>query len=209
MKFFSLPKIIVLGLGVAGMLKLSVDLMPMAAIAEAATDSALPAPEVGADLPATTRPTGDIIDSNVCEPSQVIADAIAEERALLITQRQEIADEQARLALAEESLRAEQTRLSETRDEIAAQLSVIEGAKDQDMTKLVELYRNMKPQVAAGIMDEIDIETAVEVIGAMAERDAAQIMGSFSLVRARLITKILLERSKLPADRNLEGLRLR
>jgi flagellar motility protein MotE (MotC chaperone) len=209
MKFFSLPKIIVLGLGVAGMLKLSVDLMPMAAIAEAATDSALPAPEVGADLPATTRPTGDIIGSNVCEPSQVIADAIAEERALLITQRQEIADEQARLALAEESLRAEQTRLSETRDEIAAQLAVIEGAKDQDMTKLVELYRNMKPQVAAGIMDEIDIETAVEVIGAMAERDAAQIMGSFSLVRARLITKILLERSKLPADRNLEGLRLR
>ena len=209
MKFFSLPKIIVLGLGVAGMLKLSVDLMPMAAIAEAATDSALPAPEVGADLPATTRPTGDIIDSNVCEPSQVIADAIAEERALLITQRQEIADEQARLALAEESLRAEQTRLSETRDEIAAQLAVIEGAKDQDMTKLVELYRNMKPQVAAGIMDEIDIETAVEVIGAMAERDAAQIMGSFSLVRARLITKILLERSKLPADRNREGLRLR
>jgi flagellar motility protein MotE (MotC chaperone) len=209
MKFFSLPKVIVLGLGVAGMLKLSVDLMPMAAIAEAATDSELPAPEVGADLPATTRPTGDIIDSNVCEPSKVIADAIAEERALLITQRQEIADEQARLALAEESLRAEQTRLSETRDEIAAQLAVIEGAKDQDMAKLVELYRNMKPQVAAGIMDEIDIETAVEVIGAMAERDAAQIMGSFSLVRARLITKILLERSKLPADRNLEGLRLR
>jgi flagellar motility protein MotE (MotC chaperone) len=209
MKFFSLPKIIVLGLGVAGMLKLSVDLMPMAAIAEASTDSALPEPEVGADLPATTRPTGDIIDSNVCEPSQVIANAIAEERALLITQRQEIADEQARLALAEESLRAEQTRLSETRDDIAAQLAVIEGAKDQDMTKLVELYRNMKPQVAAGIMDEIDIETAVEVIGAMAERDAAQIMGSFSLVRARLITKILLERSKLPADRNLEGLRLR
>lgn len=209
MRFLSLPKVIVLGLGVAGMMKLSVDLMPMAAIAEAATDSEAPAPEVGADLPTTGRPTGDIIDSNVCEPSQVIADAIAEERALLIAQRQEIADEQARLALAEESLRAEQTRLSKTRDEIAAQLGVIQGAKDQDMAKLVELYRNMKPQVAAGIMDEIDIETAVEVIGAMAERDAAQIMGSFSLVRARLITKILLERSKLPADRNLEGLRLR
>ena len=67
----------------------------------------------------------------------------------------------------------------------------------------------MKPQVAAGIMDEIDIETAVLVIGAMPERDAAQVVGELSLVRARLITKIILEQSKLPADRNLEGLRLR
>jgi flagellar motility protein MotE (MotC chaperone) len=86
---------------------------------------------------------------------------------------------------------------------------VIQDANAQDMTKLVELYRNMKPQVAAGIMDEIDAETAVQVISAMPERDAAQIMGAVSLVRARLITKIILERSKLPADRNLEGLRLR
>ena len=43
----------------------------------------------------------------------------------------------------------------------------------------------------------------------MAERVGAQIMGSFSLVRGRLSTKIFLEQSKLPADRNLEGLRLR
>ena len=112
-------------------------------------------------------------------------------------------------ALAEQSLKTEQARLSKVRDDIAAQLALIEEANGQDMTKLVELYRNMKPNVAAGIMDEIDIETAVQVIGAMPERDAAQIMGAFSLVRARAITKILLERSKLPADRNLEGLQLR
>lgn len=145
----------------------------------------------------------------MCEPSHLIAEAIAEERALLKEQRDTIADREAKLALAEQSLKAEQTRLASLRDEIGAQLKVIEEANNQDMTKLVELYRNMKPQVAAGIMDEIDVETAVQVIGAMPERDAAQIMGSFSLVRARLITKILLERSKLPADRNLEGLRLR
>ena len=145
----------------------------------------------------------------MCEPSHVIAEAIAEERALLNDQRQTVADREARLALAQESLKAEQVRLAKVRDEIGAQLQFIEDSNAKDMTKLVELYRNMKPQVAAGIMDEIDIETAVEVIGAMPERDAAQIMGAFSLVRARLITKIILERSKLPADRNLEGLRLR
>jgi flagellar motility protein MotE (MotC chaperone) len=203
----SVPKLALIGLGVAGAMKLSVELLPMAAFAAGAeTEAAAPA-----DLPVTpavydaTAPG----ESGMCEPTHLVADAIAEERKLLEDQRKAVADREARLALAEESLKAEQGRLSKVRDEIAAQLAVIEGANAQDMTKLVALYRNMKPQVAAGIMDEIDIETAVEVIGAMPERDAAQIMGSFSLVRARAITKILLERSKLPADRNLDGLKLR
>ena len=203
MSRISLPKIALFGLGVAGVLKLTVEFMPMMAIAETPDDT----PPVPVELAAAPAPPSYDAsgpgESGMCEPSHLIAEAIAEERALLKEQRDTIADREAKLAL------AEQTRLASLRDEIGAQLKVIEEANNQDMTKLVELYRNMKPQVAAGIMDEIDVETAVQVIGAMPERDAAQIMGSFSLVRARLITKILLERSKLPADRNLEGLRLR
>ncbi|MDF3350983.1 hypothetical protein HKX17_12545 [Sulfitobacter sp. KE34] len=209
MSRISLPKIALFGLGVAGVLKLTVEFMPMMAIAETPDDT----PPVPVELAAAPAPPSYDAsgpgESGMCEPSHLIAEAIAEERALLKEQRDTIADREAKLALAEQSLKAEQTRLASLRDEIGAQLKVIEEANNQDMTKLVELYRNMKPQVAAGIMDEIDVETAVQVIGAMPERDAAQIMGSFSLVRARLITKILLERSKLPADRNLEGLRLR
>lgn len=209
MRFFSLPKLAILGLGIAGMLKVSVDLMPMVANAEPVEPVSTAVVPAAAVQSLPVHDAAAIINSDVCEPSQVIADAIAEERTLLQAQRKDVADSEARLALAEESLKAERERLTSVRDEIGAQMAVIQDANAQDMTKLVELYRNMKPQVAAGIMDEIDVETAVQVIGAMAERDAAPIMGAFSLVRARLITKILLERSKLPADRNLDGLRLR
>ncbi|NOR32215.1 MAG: hypothetical protein GQ539_14120 [Sulfitobacter sp.] len=209
MSWLSVPKLIVLGLGVTAVLKLSVGLVPMAATAETPGGNAPLSVEIAPTLPAETYDATAPGSSGMCEPSHVIAEAIAEERALLNDQRQTVADREARLALAQESLKAEQVRLAKVRDEIGAQLKFIEDSNAKDMTKLVELYRNMKPQVAAGIMDEIDIETAVEVIGAMPERDAAQIMGAFSLVRARLITKIILERSKLPADRNLEGLRLR
>ncbi|MGJ8544684.1 MAG: MotE family protein [Sulfitobacter sp.] len=204
MSVLSFPKLVVFGLGTALVMKLAVDVIPMTANAEPITDTkpssaqTAAAPEFIPIDPAT----------EMCEPSHVLAEAIAEERSLLSGQREAVADREARLALAEQSLKAEQARLAKLRDDIGAQLALIEDANSQDMTKLVELYRNMKPQVAAGIMDEIDIETAVQVIGAMAERDAAQIMGAFSLVRARAITKILLERSKLPADRNLDGLRL-
>lgn len=224
MSIFSVPKLALLGLGLAGGLKVSVDLVPadlfMGAQQEAGLSQprperlvmaamAAPAPEasdMSSDLSTDASQPG---ESGMCEPGEAIAAAIAEERGLLEVQRKELSDREARIALAEESLRTEQERLAEVRDEIAAQLERIDKANNQDMTKLVELYRNMKPQVAAGIMDEIDIETAVLVIGAMPERDAAQVVGELSLVRARLITKIILEQSKLPADRNLEGLRLR
>tara|TARA_R110002020_G_scaffold58788_4_gene161063 strand:+ start:675 stop:1301 length:627 start_codon:yes stop_codon:yes gene_type:complete len=208
MRLFSLPKLVILGLGAAGMLKVSVDLLPMVAIAQTAAAEESAPVETAVAAPSDFDATAPGA-SGMCEPSHVITEAIAEERTLLEGQRKTIADREARLALAEQSLKAEQARLSKVRDDIAAQLALIEEANGQDMTKLVELYRNMKPNVAAGIMDEIDIETAVQVVGAMPERDAAQIMGAFSLVRARAITKILLERSKLPADRNLEGLQLR
>ncbi|SFT08661.1 hypothetical protein SAMN04488040_3086 [Sulfitobacter marinus] len=209
MSWLSVPKLIVLGLGMTAVLKLSVGLLPMAATAQTPASNAPLSLDIDPPAQAKIYDSTAPGSSGMCEPSHVIAEAIAEERALLNEQRQAVADSEARLTLAQESLKAEQLRLAKVRDEISAQLQLIQDANAQDMTKLVELYRNMKPQVAAGIMDEIDVETAVQVIGAMPERDAAQIMGAFSLVRARLITKIILERSKLPADRNLEGLRLR
>ena len=210
MSIVSVPKLALIGLGLAGVLKVSVDLLPAYVMTKNNVEPpaqerfimaamAAPAPEepstsaVALPMAADATLTG---ETGMCEPGEAIAAAIAEERKLLNIQREELSNREARIALAEKSLRTEQERLASVRDEIADQLKLIEDSNGQDMTKLVELYRNMKPQVAAGIMDEIDIETAVLVIAAMPER-------------ARLITKIILERSKLPADRNLDGLRLR
>ena len=152
MSRISLPKIALFGLGVAGVLKLTVEFMPMMAIAETPDDT----PPVPVELAAAPAPPSYDAsapgESGMCEPSHLIAEAIAEERALLKEQRDTIADREAKLALAEQSLKAEQTRLASLRDEIGAQLKVIEEANNQDMTKLVELYRNMKPQVAAGML---------------------------------------------------------
>ncbi|MGR3269976.1 hypothetical protein DU478_14675 [Thalassococcus profundi] len=207
MKLLSFRKVVILGLGTVAAIKLATVVLPMSAIAETEAGAAQSDIATAAPPPSFAATAPDA--AGMCEPSHLIAEAIAEERALLESQREKLADSEARLALAEQSLKAEQARLSEVRDEIETQLDVIQKANGQDMTKLVELYRNMKPQVAAEIMDEMDIETAVQMIGAMQERDAAQIMASLSLVRARAITKIIMERSKLPADRNLAGLKLR
>jgi flagellar motility protein MotE (MotC chaperone) len=66
----------------------------------------------------------------------------------------------------------------------------------------------MKPADAARIMDDMDIETTIMVLGTMKPRIAAPILAKMSPVRARAVSKIILERSQLPGDQDLTGIRL-
>ena len=87
-------------------------------------------------------------------------------------------------------------------------LEKVKAAHTSDVDRLVALYRNMKPKDAATIMDDLDIEVSVMVLGTMNERDAAPIMAALNPVRARAISQIILERSKLPGDQRLDDIRL-
>jgi flagellar motility protein MotE (MotC chaperone) len=57
-------------------------------------------------------------------------------------------------------------------------------------------------------MDDMDIETTIMVLGTMKPRIAAPILAKMSPVRARAVSKIILERSQLPGDQDLTGIRL-
>jgi flagellar motility protein MotE (MotC chaperone) len=65
----------------------------------------------------------------------------------------------------------------------------------------------MKPKEAAAIMNDLDIEVTVMVLGTMPERDAAPILANLDIVRAQAISRIILERSKLPGDQRLDNLK--
>jgi hypothetical protein len=45
------------------------------------------------------------------------------------------------------------------------------------------------------------------VLGTMPERDAAPILANLDIVRAQAISRIILERSKLPGDQRLDNLK--
>ena len=77
-----------------------------------------------------------------------------------------------------------------------------------DVERLVALYSNMKPKDAAAIMNDLDLEVMVTVLGTMPERNAAPILAALNPVRARAVSLILLERAKLPGDRRLDRIRL-
>jgi flagellar motility protein MotE (MotC chaperone) len=60
----------------------------------------------------------------------------------------------------------------------------------------------MKPVDAAAMLNSVDLQVAVMVLATMKARNAAQIMAKMTPDRVQAVSKIILERSKLPGDQN-------
>lgn len=139
---------------------------------------------------------------------EAVLRSLARERELVEAQKQEIAAQKAELALAQERLAVERQSLTELKDSIEGLLARVEAAQTEDLNRLIDFYKNMKPADAARIMNDMDIETTIMIMGTMNPRIAAPIMAEISPVRARAISKIILERSQLPGDQDLRGIKL-
>jgi len=140
-------------------------------------------------------------------PEEMLA-AINAERKLLDDQRAALAQRRSEIDLANETLVIETARLDELKQEVEALLERANAAHVADVDRLVALYSNMKPRDAAAIMNDLDLEVTITVLGTMPERSAAPILATLNPVRARALSLILLERSKLPGDRRLDRIRL-
>jgi flagellar motility protein MotE (MotC chaperone) len=140
-------------------------------------------------------------------PEEMLA-VINAERKLLDDQRAALAQRRSEIDLANETLVIETARLDELKQEVEALLERANVAHVADVDRLVALYSNMKPRDAAAIMNDLDLEVTITVLGTMPERSAAPILATLNPVRARALSLILLERSKLPGDRRLDRIRL-
>jgi flagellar motility protein MotE (MotC chaperone) len=156
--------------------------------------------------PAAVPPATPAASPAAVVPEEMLR-AIAEERAQLALQKEALARRAAEIDLAREKLEIEQGRLSELKTVLENLLARVAGAQTADVGRLVALYSNMKPKEAAAIMNDLDIEVTVMVLGTMPERDAAPILANLDIVRAQAISRIILERSKLPGDQRLDNLK--
>lgn len=141
-------------------------------------------------------------------PEEVLR-SLTRERELVAQQKAELEKRRAEIALAEERLLIERASLTELKTSIETLLARVEALQTDDLNRLIAFYKNMKPADAARIMDDMDIETTIMILGTMNPRTAAPILAKVSPVRARAVSKIILERSQLPGDQDLTGIRLK
>ncbi len=157
-------------------------------------------PPLVANLPKTTEN---------CEAPEDVLISLNKERELVAKQRAELENQRAEFALAQERLGIEKKSLTELKTSIEDLLARVDAAQTDDLNRLIDLYTNMKPTDAARIMDDLDIETTIMILGTMKPRTAAPILAKIPAVRARAVSKIILERSQLPGDQDLTGIKLK
>ena len=165
------------------------------------------APEPATDTPPLVTDLPEISASSDV-PEDVLR-SLNRERELVELQKREIEARKAEIALAMERLNVERASLTELKASIEELLSRIEASQTEDLERLIAFYKNMKPADAARIMDDLDIETTIMILGEMNPRTAAPILAKVSPVRARAVSKIILERSQLPGDQDLVGIKLK
>lgn len=144
-----------------------------------------------------------------CPTSDELFLAISRERDLISDQRADLDRERADLELLREAVRVETGRLSALRDEIGEVLNGITQSEEVEVRRLVSVYEAMKPDEAARLLDGLDMSVTMTIISNMSEKRAAPVLARMSPLRAQAISRILVEMTKLPEDRNLEGIRLR
>lgn len=81
------------------------------------------------------------------------------------------------------------TQLEEMRGQIAQTLKDRVEVDQEKVTKLVDLYSNMKPKQAADIIGSINEELAVEVLAKMKKKNAAEIMNLLPQDKAKVLSE--------------------
>ncbi|KFE35678.1 MotE family protein [Thioclava atlantica] len=144
-----------------------------------------------------------------CSPTpEELLMSVRQERDLLADQKKKLDARSAEIELAKQGLDTQSKHLTELKDKVTTLLDKVEKSHTEDVDRLVSIYKNMKPAAAAAIMNDLDIEVTVMVLATMKEREVAPIMAEMNPVRARAVSKIILERSKLPGDQKLVNVKL-
>ncbi|MEO1951891.1 MULTISPECIES: hypothetical protein [Thioclava] len=159
--------------------------------------AATPASDTSADATGGCGPT----------PEELLM-SVRQERDLLAEQKKKLDARSAEIELAKQGLDTQSQHLTELKDKVTKLLDQVGKSHTADVDRLVSIYKNMKPAAAASIMNDLDIEVTVMVLATMKERDVAPIMAEMNPVRARAVSKIILERSKLPGDQKLVNVKL-
>lgn len=93
------------------------------------------------------------------------------------------------LAAQKADLEKRMQNLEKTRRDISSVLEERVKTDDKKVETLVQMYSNMKPQQAAKVFEEMDEDLAVDIIGRMKKKNAAEIMNLIKPEKAKVFAE--------------------
>lgn len=126
---------------------------------------------------------------------------LSERRVIIEKREREMDVRVGLLQAAEDRINKKINELKNLQATIGELITRFDTQQDQKLLSLVKIYENMKPQDAARIFEELDLEVLLEVAERMKERKLAPIMAKLNAERAREITIELRNLRELPTTR--------
>src|SRR3546814_17967406 len=96
-------------------------------------------------------------------------------------------------------------RLTTLKGELEQLLQRQSEMDEASIQQLVKIYKNMKPEEAARILEDMNPDIVVDIIGTMKERDAAPVLARLSEATARKVTGDLALRRSLTKLKSVEN----
>lgn len=100
-----------------------------------------------------------------------------------------LAELESKLQLEKEELDKKIAALEQTRRDIASRLENRVAADEENITKLVGVYSNMKPQAAATVISKLDDELAINILRRMKKQEAGSILNFIEPQKAKTLSE--------------------
>ena len=118
--------------------------------------------------------------------------ALEEERGEIEVEREDLRFAARRLILEASEVEKRQKEVEAILAQAEAKIEVMEEERERMINQLAKVYETMKPDAAAEIIAEIDLDTSTEILNRMKERNAAQVMASLTPEAAARISQRML-----------------
>lgn len=111
-----------------------------------------------------------------------------------LDERERLQDErEARLNMLKQEIENKERRLEDLRRQVDEAMAAYQALKDEDLSRLIEVYSAMKPAAAAPLVEKLELKYGVEVVLRMQPRKAAKLLSAIDGARAREISRAVTE----------------
>jgi flagellar motility protein MotE (MotC chaperone) len=114
---------------------------------------------------------------------------LVERKKELDAREEELARMESELVQQKDALQKKLAELEQMRSSISTMLEDRVKADDQKIETLVQFYSNMKPPQAAKIFESVDEDLAVQILGRMKKKSAADILNLMKPEKAQMFTE--------------------
>ncbi len=142
----------------------------------------------------------DLIEARAYSAAEVqLLQELDQKRVELERRAQALALREQLLNLAEERLAARLQDMRDLKDELSTMLGDLSEMKKEELAQLAQIYGNMKPNEAAGILNRLDNSIVYDVLKRMQAKKSAKIMAAMDGNKARFISELMAQEQQLPA----------